>query len=409
MFESIVQAFPENWQTFAKLVLSLVAWIPPVQEALLSHAVYSASPVSKFLKWVFLLLPFLLAIIGLWVTMLSIYTYPFRRNRNVYFAIIFIAWWDSLRAVWLFWVGAFHFLWLAVGWFWGMLRIAVGVIIEILRQIIYYPFMVTRGLGARYFRPGIPWIAVFITLFWVFFEAMIFTYILSPTIFEILSNLVGVESHTYLNPALFIFLSVLIGGSFACIYWLGEAVKNRDIVQIISMTVWELCVVFVEVMFLYRDLVDAITPWLAQQSGDQLQLGLFGTLFLATFAWVGIRAMTWFLFARYGISTLIAIIARQEIKGDTGRPEKQQDVPYDHFKGIIDKFKADTDWFHKKGKEILEAMALPALQVIAAGINFLMIFWSSRPIFSLPFKHIEEVMETQELMKTIEQQMKGKD
>lgn len=407
MFEKIVMGFPENWQTFVRVILLPVSWIPSLQDTLIQFSLYSDYPVWRATKWIFILLPSLLFIVSMWVTMLSIYTYPFRRNRNIYVSILFVSWWDSLRSVWLFWVGAVQFLWLAIGWFWGMTKIAIGTIFEAIRQIIYYPFLLLGHLGTRYFRPGIPWIAIIFTLCWVFLEAMIFTYVLSPTMFEILSNLVGVETHTYLDPVLFIFLSVLIGGSFACIYWLGEAVKKKDIIQIVGMVIWELCVIMVEIMFLYRDLVDSIAPWLAQKTG--VELGFVSTLVIATIAWIGIRAMTWFLFARYGISTLIAIIARYEIKGVEKVVEKHIEAPLMGVKALLNDFKSEADWFHAKGKEILEALALPALQVIAAGINCLMIFMSSKPIFSLPFKHIEEVMETQELLKMLEKQHKAKD
>jgi len=407
MFEEIVLSFPENWQTFVEVLLLPIAWIPAFQRNLLQFSLYSDYSFWRAIKWIFILLPGLLFIVSVWVTMLSVYTYPFRRNRNIYASTLFVSWWDSLRAVWLFWVGAVQFLWLAVGWTWGMAKIVIGTVFEAFRQIIFYPFQVLGQVGLRYFRPGVPWIAIIFTLGWILLEATIFTYVLSPTMFEILSNLVGVETHAYLEPILFIFLSVLIGGSFACIYWLGEAVKKKDIVQIVGMLIWELCVVMVEIMFLYRDLVDALAPWLAQKTG--VELGFMSTLVIAAVAWIGIRAMTWFLFARYGIATLIAIIARHPIKGEEKDHEKKIEMPLTGLKALLNDFKSEADWFHSKGKEILESLALPALQVIAAGINCLMIFMSSKPIFSLPFKHIEEVMETQELIKLLEKQHKAKD
>ena len=53
---------------------------------------------------------------------------------------------------------------------------------------------------------------------------------------------------------------------------------------------------------LYRELIDAITPWIAQQTG--FQLGFISTLILASFGWIGVRAMTWFLFGRFGTPAL---------------------------------------------------------------------------------------------------------
>src|SRR3989449_3074104 len=56
-----------------------------------------------------------------------------------------------------------------------------------------------------------------------------------------------------------------------------------------SMVLVELAVALFEVLFLYRELIDAITPWLAQQG---FQLGIVGTLGLAMLGWVGVRGMT---------------------------------------------------------------------------------------------------------------------
>src|SRR5207245_5954624 len=57
----------------------------------------------------------------------------------------------------------------------------------------------------------------------------------------------------------------------SCIQVLNEAIKTRAIGQIVSMVLVELAVALFEVLFLYRELIDAITPWLAQQG---FQLGI---------------------------------------------------------------------------------------------------------------------------------------
>ena len=79
------------------------------------------------------------------------------------------------------------------------------------------------------------------------------------------------------------------------------------------MVVVESAVMFFEVIFLYRELIDAVTPWIAQQSGGQVQLGIVATLMLGTFGWLGVRGMSWFLFGRYGTPALIAVLARETI------------------------------------------------------------------------------------------------
>src|SRR5438046_5518246 len=78
------------------------------------------------------------------------------------------------------------------------------------------------------------------------------------------------------------------------------------------MVLVELAVALFEVLFLYRELIDAITPWLAQQG---FQLGIVGTLGLALLGWVGVRGMTWFLFGRFGTPALLAILGRKVVEG----------------------------------------------------------------------------------------------
>src|SRR5207245_2615809 len=87
----------------------------------------------------------------------------------------------------------------------------------------------------------------------------------------------------------------------AAIQALSDAIEAKKVPQIVSMALVEGFVMFFEVMFLYRELIDAITPWIAQQTG--FQLGFFTTLGLASFGWIGVRAMTWFLFGRSGTWT----------------------------------------------------------------------------------------------------------
>src|SRR5207253_3312377 len=109
---------------------------------------------------------------------------------------------------------------------------------------------------------------------------------------------------------LWLFLCVLVARSFACIQVLNETFKSKKYGQIVSMVAIEIAVAMFEVLFLYRELVDAMTPWLAQQG---VQLGIFGTIGLAFFGWVGVRGMTWFLFGRFGAPALIALLGRQPL------------------------------------------------------------------------------------------------
>jgi hypothetical protein len=84
-----------------------------------------------------------------------------------------------------------------------------------------------------------------------------------------------------------------------------------------------------EVPFLYRELVDAMTPWLAQQG---VQLTAIETIGFAFFAWVG-RGMTWFLFGRFGAPALMALLSRQALVVEGGSSHGAAPQMTDYWKG----------------------------------------------------------------------------
>src|SRR5262249_11246137 len=180
-------------------------------------------------------------------------------------------------------------------------------------------FTMTGRMTQTYFRPGVPWIAFLLLLFWCALEAAIFSYTLHPTVTELLTDLVGGDSGVprYTTPILYCFLLLLVMGSFASVQTLMDAIKKREWKYIIQMIAVELFVMFFEVMFLYRELIDALTPWISQQTG--MKLGLTVTLGLSAFGWIGIRGMTWFLFGQFGTPPLLAFIYRTPIV-DEGAP-----------------------------------------------------------------------------------------
>jgi hypothetical protein len=69
-------------------------------------------------------------------------------------------------------------------------------------------------------------------------------------------------------------------------------------------------------------------------------------------------------------------------------------------------FKREITWLHEKSDELLEYLALPALHVLAAMVNFCLILVASRPIFSLPFKTLKEVMATRQALGAVPLQPK---
>ena len=206
---------------------------------------------------------------------------------------------------------------------------------------------------------------------------------------ELLSDLTGFTPNPImLSALLYVFLFFLVGGSFACVQALNDAIKTRKYGTIISMTTIEIVVAAFEVLFLYRELVDAITPWMAQQG---FNLGIAGVLGLAFAGWLGVRGMTWFLFGRYGTPALIAVLARETISHGGGHDTPAPRQP-EFWKAPIAALKAEIDWFKKEAQEMFELLTLPILQLLASGFNFWLVVLLGRPHFTLPFRSLEEVL-----------------
>jgi hypothetical protein len=337
---------------------------------------------------VILFLPAGVFIAGIIGTMVSLYTIPFRLGRSItLLQSVALAWWDALRMVWFYWAGLARFLIVLVGWVWGLIKLTARMIAGTIKGAITSPLAV---LDATSRRPGIPWPAFFMLVFWSMIEATIFTFTLKPTASELLGELTGYDVNGFAFVGLlWVFLWVLVAGSFACIQVLNDAIKSKHYGQIISMTAVEIAVAMFEVLFLYRELVDAMTPWLAQQG---IQLGAIETIGLAFFAWVGVRGMTWFLFGRFGAPALIALVSRQPLAVEGGGGHGPAPQMADYWKGPIAALKAEREWFRKEGRELFELVSLPVLQVVAAGLNFLFVVFTGRPHFALPFKSIDDVL-----------------
>lgn len=213
-------------------------------------------------------------------------------------------------------------------------------------------------------------------------------------------DIVGTDEVSGLtSPLLYVFLLIIIMGSFAALQALNDAVRTRKVKSIIQMVIIELIVMGFEVMFLYRELVDAITPWIVQQTG--MRVGMFFTLTVSSFGWIAIRGMTWFLFAQYGTPPLLALISRQPVEQAGGaQREAAPDIREVSrwWQQPLQDFKNEIDWLHRKFNELLEFLTLPVLQVLAVILNFCTILLTSKPVFNLPFKELKDVMDTREIL-----------
>jgi hypothetical protein len=391
---SIQDVQTDQWTAILKTLAEWLAqgftWIIDWQALMFGFTLSGNSAWEMGLKWVFLLFPVGLLVAGIWCTMASLYTLPFRSGRGGFLTALLMSWWDAGRTVWFFWAGTVRFGVVLVGWLWGLLRTSVTLFWRAIKGAAASPFALLDWTSRQYFQPGVPWIAFLLIIMWSAIEATIFTFTLRPTMSELLADIAGYEvNSTALSVLLWLFLFPIIAGSFACIQVLNDAIKTRQVGQIISMTLVEIVVAFFEVLFLYRELVDAITPWLAQQG---LTLGVGGTMLLAFFGWIGVRGMTWFLFGRYGTPALLGVLARQTLTRDQPATEVPMPPSPDVWRGPINALKAETEWFKKEAREVFELMSLPVLQVVAAAINFAVVVITGRPMFTLPFRSLEQVL-----------------
>lgn len=391
MQEAVGSAQNEQWLSILAQLKDVVwAGVTMILEwqAYLFQQLFAGSFWAVVGKVLLLLPPAAVLVAGAWGTLFSAFTIPFRLGRFVSLLRgLLMSWWDGLRMAWFYWAGLLRFLVVLIGWVWGLLKLSVQLVWGTIKGAVTSPLAM---LDATSRRPGVPWPAFFLLVVWSAIEATIFTFTLRPTMAELLADLTGYEVNAvFLVLILWLFLWVLIAGSFACIQVLNDAIKSRQFGQIIAMVLVEFAVALFEVLFLYRELVDAITPWLAQQG---VTLGVFGTIGLSLFAWVGVRGMTWFLFGRFGTPALIGLLGRTALGEEFATAHGGAQPTLDFWKGPINALKAEREWFKKEGKEVFELMSLPILGLLAAGFNFLIVLVMGKPHFSLPFRSIEEVL-----------------
>src|SRR5438034_2024228 len=89
-------------------------------------------------------------------------------------------------------------------------------------------------LDATSRRPAVPW-ALVLLIVWSAVEATIFTVTLRPTMSELLADLTGFTVNPIaLVVLLWIFLTIIIAGSFACLHVLKDAIAAKQIGNIRS-------------------------------------------------------------------------------------------------------------------------------------------------------------------------------
>lgn len=392
--------------SITKFALYILLFPSLFQEAFIEFAWAYGDPfVLMAAKRLFLLLPAFAFILGCWITIPALLTVVFRHNRKEFVISLFITWWDLGKAIISFWGGIMRFFFYFVVAVLELLKIMVLGIWSVIQMIFITPFRMLGQASKKVVGSRIPWIAVFLTLFWVVVESTIFTYVTTPLVMDTLSNITG-EQLTILaiRIPLFTFLFFIVLGSYAVLSTFVDSVKEKDISQILGIGAIEIIVLFVEVIFLYREFVDALVPWFALYAED-FQMGMTGILAISTFMWFGIRSLSWFLFASYGTPTIMAIIQGKGVELKSSSKKKSgEDLPetgWNISNGFMDAIKDDVDWVQDKGEELLAAFMLPPLQVIAGAINFLTLLVSGTHLFDLPFKSMDDIKESNVLIETL--------
>jgi len=385
-----------------KIALSIILFPTLFQDTMLTFAWGAHDPFWMMIfKRVFILVPVAGIISHCWLTIICTLSILIRVHRREFISLMILNWWDLGRCILHFWGGTLKFVFFFIGSLLALLRFSIMLLWAALSDFIFAPLRIAKDMGGGVLQPGVPWIAVVFTFLWCFLEATIFTFVTTPLVIDTLGTLTG-QSMTegQIQLPLFLMLYVFVLGSYAVLSTWVEAVKSKSIGAILKIGIFELFVMFLEVVFLYREFVDSLTPWIAQHTSSNFQLGLIGTMGIAGFAWLGVRGLSWFLFASAGTPTIMAIIQRKGVSNQS-HGQIKGGPPQSHgstlIGNIIGKIKADIDWVQNRGDAVLSSFLLPPLQVLAAVINFVMLLILARTIFELPFNSITEVASSKNL------------
>lgn len=361
------------------------------------------------LKRLLLLLPTLAFIGSCWITVASMISILFRSDRKDFLQALFVTWWDLGRSIFSYWAGLLKFILNFVGWVYGIVKlILIGLAFSI-KDLLLMPLKVVSEVSQGSLREGVPWPAIILMMTWTMIEAMIFTFVMTPLVIDVLD---GFSEGDFtgglgLEITLYLMFSMFVLGSYAVIHTLGQALEARDIPKIIMYSFVEIIVAIVETVLFYREFVDALIPWFAQYAGDDFDLGLMGTLSIAFFIWLGFRCMTWFLFGSSAIPMLLAVIQRTGVKGYSQNSKVSTMAKADakemfaYVTTTVDLFKKDMNWVQEKGDYIFSSFIIPPLQVVAACINFCTLLISGKHLFQLPFRSYQEILDARELISSI--------
>ena len=376
---------------------TIALWQPLKSAVLFAWGAYD--PVWLMVtKRLFLLMPLGAVALGYWTSVLSVPTIVVRTKRRAFISQVLVTWWDLARATFTFWGGVFRFLLqLGISVLGAVQMLVVGVW-AVLQELIVLPFRLIRDVSSNMLSPGVPWIAVGMTFFWCVFEAIIFTFVMTSLVIDTLSNLAGTQlTETAVRIPLFLFMFFIVLGSYAVLSTWTAALKSKDWGAIIKIGAVEGVALFVEVVFFYREFVDALVPWFAQHASGHFELGVGGTLAIAGLTWLGIRSLSWFLFAGAGTPTIMAIIQGHGVGGRDAAGAARQEFRLfsDSFTGQLRK---EFEWVGAEGERLVDAFLVPPMQVVAAALNFVTLLVTNRHFLDLPLQTVRDFKDARSLV-----------
>ena len=350
-----------------------------------------------FVKRIFLLLPVFAIILACWASIACTLTVIFRQNRRQFLTSLLITWWDLGKSIVLFWGGIIKLVLVAAAAVAELVKVVFLSLWSIVGEFLFMPFRFIRSISQNVFGSPVPWIAVYMTIFWCVVEATIFTYVTTPLVTDVFLNITGEQMNiNFLRIPLFIFLLFVVLGSYAVLANFVESLKQKNIRSILGVGVIETVVLFVEVLFLYREFVDSLVPWFAQYS-ENFDLGVFGTLSIAAFVWFGIRSLSWYLFAAHGTPTILHLIQGKGVVV-LGRGEVPKSRLISVSPEFVERVKSEMGWIQTRAENLLSSFALPPLQVVAAALNFCTLLLNGTHLFKIPFKTMAAVANTGALL-----------
>jgi hypothetical protein len=387
------------------IALSILLFPLYFQQAFMEFAWGSGDQLWIMLgKRLFLMLPVMAIILGCWTSIACVLTVPIRQNRREFITTLFITWWDLGKSIVFFWGGVFKLMFSLIVAVLGLVRILLFGVWAILYDILLIPFSVVRHAARVVVGSSVPWIAVVLTVVWCIIETTIFTYVMTPLVVDTFSNITGTQlTETFVRFPLYLFLLFVVLGSYAVLSTFVDSVKSKSFSSIVGIGMVEIVVLFVEVVFLYREFVDSLVPWFAQYS-ENFELGVFWTLAISCCVWFGIRSLSWFLFASHGTPTIMAVIRGKGVRLTNRANAKTARGPFFEISGAFwDKIRAETEWGRNTGEQLLASFMLPPLQVVAASINFCTLLIITTHLFPLPFKDISTIKYSEHLINALSQ------